>query len=164
MQYFGGKQRTCKQITNYLNRLENLDYLEPFVGGASIISLINSERERERVGSDINTSLIMLLNEIRDGVFDYPNYIDEDTYNKYKNDSNDSAMKAFIGFGCSFAGKWYGGYARRSKGDNESYNFAAAAKNSLIRKSKGFNNCKFICQDYRNIKPQNKLIYCDPPL
>lgn len=47
MQYFGGKQRIAKPIANYLNNLEKLDYLEPFVRAANIISLISPEREKD---------------------------------------------------------------------------------------------------------------------
>lgn len=105
----------------------------------------------------------MLLNEVRDGTFIYPEFVDEIMYKQYKDDPVPSAMKAFIGFGCSFAGKWFGGYARRLRDDNNAYNFALAAKNSLLKKSKGLVGASFICKDYRDLKPTNKIIYCDPP-
>ena len=37
---------------------------------------------------------------------------------------------SFVGFGCSFAGKWFGGYAR----SNDKRNYAKMAKNSLNKK------------------------------
>ena len=71
----------------------------------------------------------------------------------------------FIGFGCSFAGKWFGGYARcdDSKAGNKSY--AKAAKTSILKKLGRIpKNTTFTCQSYKDISPKKgSLIYCDPP-
>ena len=69
------------------------------------------------------------------------------------------AIQAFIGFGCSFAGKYFGGYARGSTPKN----FAAIAKRSLMSKRPGVLGATFKCADYREHNPRGALIYCDPP-
>jgi DNA adenine methylase len=68
-------------------------------------------------------------------------------------------MTALVGFGCSFSGKFFGGYAR----DNSKRNYASNAKKSLLCKLNTVKNFKFECADYRDLYPTNALIYCDPP-
>lgn len=169
MQYFGGKQRIAKKVCEYLSQWSDLPYLEPFVGSGAILQHIPN---LDRTACDINESLIMLLDEVSKDQFIYPETISEEEYKKYKDDKNPSAMKAFVGFGCSFAGKWFGGYARSEKRNyaanasnslRKITNYAKTASLSLSRKSVGFENVKFICKDYRELKPSGNLIYCDPP-
>lgn len=101
----------------------------------------------------------MLLEECRDGVFQYPESVSEDEYKFYKT-APDSAMKGFVGFACSFAGKWFGGYARDPK---TTRNYAKGSGNSLRTKAAGLGGVKFECRGYRDYSPSGKLIYCDPP-
>ncbi len=69
--------------------------------------------------------------------------------------------KGFVGFGCSFGGKFFGGYARGCKNRN----YAQAAKNGILRKVRSLDASavKFSCTDYRKLNPTNLFIYCDPP-
>lgn len=70
------------------------------------------------------------------------------------------ALKAFIGFGCSFAGKWWGGYARGGKGRDYCLN----AYNSTMRKAAKMQDVKFLSMDYSNfLPPSHSVIYCDIP-
>ena len=72
----------------------------------------------------------------------------------------DKGLSGFIGFGCSFGGKWWGGYARQTKG----LNYALTAKRSVSKKMKGLLTATFINKDYKNVEiPDNSLVYCDPP-
>ena len=41
----------------------------------------------------------------------------------------DHVLTGFVGFGCSFGGKWFGGYARNAGGTN----YAAQSKRSLLK-------------------------------
>lgn len=67
--------------------------------------------------------------------------------------------KAFAGFGCSWGGKYFGGYARNNRGRNYCNN----AKRTLLKDITKMQNVKFGCKDYRDIEYNNALIYCDPP-
>lgn len=145
------------KLINDYDQFSSKTYIEPFVGGASVISQVSSNRVR--IGCDINESLIMLLKEVRDGVFNYPEFITREKYDELKNDPNPSALKAFVGFGCSFAGKWFGGYAEDKIGRNYTLN----AANSLKAKAKGLKGVVFGVLDYRELNPEHCLIYCDPP-
>ena len=60
-----------------------------------------------------------------------PNDISEEEYKYIRENKNENmALTSFVGFGCSFAGKWFGGYAR----SNDKRNYAKMAKNSLNKK------------------------------
>lgn len=132
-------------------------YVEPFVGGSAVISTI---RAPVRIGADRNIALINMWVELANG-WEPPTNVSEEMYARVK-DTKDQGdpLTAFIGFGCSFAGKWFGGYAR----GGENRNYAANARSSLKRKLKGLANVQWIACDYRQLQiPKHAVIYCDPP-
>lgn len=155
MQYFGGKQRIAKGIISFLKNLRKPGqiFLEPFVGSANIIIGMDNPR----IGSDFHEDLILLLKAVQDGSFIYPDHITEEQYNSLKH-AEPSALRAFVGHGCSFSGKWFGGYARSGP-----RNYCRNAANSLRKKSKFFEGIEFSYKDYRDWTPDGFLIYCDPP-
>ncbi len=155
MQYFGGKQRIVKYILPILKDLRKPDqvYFEPFVGGANVIIGM----ENRRIGSDAHPDLIMLLNAVKDGTFAYPSEVTEEDYQRLRNEEP-SALRAFVGFGCSYSGKWFGGFARA--GDRKYY---LNAENSLKKKAQSMGGIEFYYRDYREWIPKDWLIYCDPP-
>jgi DNA adenine methylase len=64
-----------------------------------------------------------------------------------------SALRGFVGFGCSFD----------ARQPSTGFNFAKGAKNSLLKKKEGL-TLSDICQsNYLDLRPKNCLIYCDPP-
>jgi len=67
-------------------------------------------------------------------------------------------MTAFVGIGCSFGGKWFGGMARSG-----TRNYAANAKNSLLQKVPGVLGVEFIHGEFHQHAPKGALVYCDPP-
>jgi len=157
MRYFGGKFRTSTQIANYINPLiGDKKYIEPFIGGSWVFSKIKAN---EKLGSDLNKYLSSLYNAILAG-WEIPDTITKELYTKIKNnkDKYPEELVAFVGFGCSFSGKWFGGYAKSAD-----RNYALNAKNSLIKKSKGFENSTFQYKDYRDYNVKDCIIYCDPP-
>ena len=70
-----------------------------------------------------------------------------------------------IGFCATFGAKYFGGYARNSKGENSGKRTKSAIKN-LKKQAPNLQNIKFKCCDFRDI-PKDKIkgyvIYCDPP-
>lgn len=100
----------------------------------------------------------MLWKGLQDG-FIPPDSISEEEYKslKYK---ESSALRGFVGFGSSFSGKWFGGYAR-SKTSNR--NYTGEAKRTLLRKIKKLRDVQFNHFSYEDIRPSNALIYCDLP-
>jgi DNA adenine methylase len=159
MQYFGGKSRLSKRIAEYLEsvRKDNQPYFEPFVGGANVVTKMSGKR----YASDNNQYLIKLYQLVRDNTIELPDTISEDEYKYYKNLDAildyDMAMKAFVGVGCSFGGKWFGGYARSNKGQD----YCSKAKISLVKAR--LDDISFKHISYIDCNPKNMLIYCDPP-
>jgi DNA adenine methylase len=157
MQYFGGKAKIAKYIVPYLEsvRKENQIYLEPFVGGANVVSQMSGKR----FASDYNEYLIEMYKGVQNG-YELPNEISEEEYKYIKENKNENkALTGFVGFGCSFAGKWFGGYAR----NKQNHNYCLASKNSLIKKMNNMGDVKFAYKNYLDLKPNSCLIYCDPP-
>jgi DNA adenine methylase len=158
MRYFGGKARIGKQIAEFLNDNlnENQTYWEPFIGGAWIMHRINPDANR--IGSDLCMPLIQMYQQYQNG-WEPPKEVSEELYQIAKKGEVEPELQAFIGFGCSFAGKWFGGYAR-----DKNRNFALNAYNSLNKKMNSMKNVTFIQGSYNKIDaPKNAIIYCDPP-
>lgn len=159
MQYLGGKKRIAKQLCEFLNKQINKQdkyYFEPFVGSCAIIENIEHPI---RYGNDANKYLIELYKALQNGWIP-PKNISEDEYQYVKNNKEENyPLTAFCGIGCSYSGKWFGGYARNSSGRN----YAMNAHNVILKQLSKIQNVKFSCRDYRDCNPQNALVYCDPP-
>jgi len=155
MQYFGGKSKIRKQIATFLTSIrQGRDYLEPFVGGAWVLQ----EMTGHRTASDNNKALITMYKSLQAGWLP-PEEVSELLYAKYKANQNEmDPLTAFIAIGCSFGGKWFGGYARQ-----KGYNFAAGGRRALQKQLSFLLDVCFVAKDYREWQPKNKLIYCDPP-
>jgi DNA adenine methylase len=157
MRYLGGKSKIRKEVSSFLRlcNIDNRTYFEPFVGGAWILG----EMGGNRIASDGNDSLIAMYKSLQNGWIP-PDYVSENLYKEVKAKMElDSPLTAFVGFGCSFAGKWFGGYARNSSGNS----YAKITKNSLLKQLPLIKNVEFVYGLYNEHKPKNMLIYCDPP-
>ena len=77
-----------------------------------------------------------------------------------ENKDEDKVLTGFVGFGCSFAGKWFGGYAR---GHGGKLGYADTSKRSLLKKMNTMQDVEFQFADYKNLSFKDCLIYCDLP-
>jgi len=157
MQYFGGKKNIAKPIVELLSSLrQGRDYLEPFCGGLWITTGIT---EGIRKASDISQPLITMYRALQHG-WQPPDTLSEAQYTQLKltRDPTDP-LTAFAGHGCSFSGKYFGGYARGQPGRN----YAKSAKAGLLKKMNTCMDVEFTCCDYLSWDPCHSLIYCDPP-
>ena len=157
MQYFGGKAKIAKYIVPYLEgvRKDNQIFVEPFVGGANIVSQMSGKRK----AYDFNEYLIEMYKGVQNG-YELPDSLTEEEY-KYirEHKDEDKVLTGFVGFGCSFAGKWFGGYAR----NKQKHNYCKASKNSLMKKMSTMADVEFDWRDYKSLFLKGCLIYCDPP-
>lgn len=155
MQYFGGKARIAKEIAKVLeeNREQGQLFVELFCGGVNVTSCMSGDI----IANDKNADLIELYKGLQQG-WTPPDSVSEEEYNLAKI-TKDKRLKAFIAIGCSYSGKWFGGYARGSKGRN----YAKNAKNSLAKKFKTLMNVDFTSKSYDDFYFTDALIYCDPP-
>lgn len=158
MQYLGNKNRISKHILPFLleNRKEGQYYVEPFVGGANMIAKVSGLR----IGADTHTPLIELLKKLQDSWIPPTIITKEDYYNIKKDLESPNYLKGFVGFLCSFGGKWWGGYAKNNKGDN----YADRGSRCLVKQSKNLKGIEFYNCSYNELLiPPNSIIYCDPP-
>lgn len=184
MIYFGGKSRISKQISTYINNLykgelhkcsiseeskeyrstfqsgliphTHTHYVEPFCGACNVASKVNIQN---KILNDKNPYLIQMFKALQNG-WTPPENVSEEEYKKAKeNQDTYPHIAGFVGFACSFAGKFWGGYARDNKGGN----YALRGKNSILKKMKTLQETQFTCKDFRDLDYENCLIYCDPP-
>lgn len=156
MRYLGGKARIAKHIVGVLNeyRRPGQMFVEPFVGAANIMCRMQGDRR----AYDIHGDLIKMYQALQLGWVP-PDELSEARYNALKTEKEEPHLKAFAGFGCSFGGKYFGGYARDNRGDD----YCGAAKRALIRDIQKMQGVKFLRRHYQEIECSNALIYCDPP-
>jgi DNA adenine methylase len=165
MQYFGGKFRIAKLIGEVINGFSPKTYYEPFCGGLSVTVQVKAE---SYILSDNNPYLITLYRHLQEG-WQPPDEVDEFTYQCYRQyQDQEDPMTALVGIGCSFSGKWFGGYARNKprNGKLVGDDYAGAAKRSLLKKISVLPKTKahFTNADFKELRPlSGSLIYCDPP-
>lgn len=161
MRYFGGKARIAKPLTDFLNSQlrPQQPFVDAFCGSLNVTSKIDPNRLI--TANDKHMELIALWQYVQAGGV-LPENISEEEYKLAKTDDR-AWYRAFVGFGCSFAGKYFGGYAREGKRGEIS--FAKYAKNSITKKFKTIgDNVLFTCADYQELViPQISMIYCDIP-
>ena len=156
MRYFGGKQRIAKDICEIITRYRPDDrtwFFEPFLGGANIVTRLAGNR----VAADANRDLVALYVALQKGWVP-PATVTKEEYELAKLGGSTPAFRAFCGFGCSFAGKWFGGYA-----GSDGRNYASNAANSLAAKTPGLIGVRLYARPYTDFAPTNMVIYCDPP-
>lgn len=163
MQYQGGKSRIARQLAEVMANIaqrerESNYFVSLFCGTCSIESKIRGFDKI--ICNDNHKYLIDMLNGVKNGC-DLPECISEEEY-RYIRDHKDEdpVLSGFVGFGCSFGGKWFGGYARNKTGTN----YALQSKKSLLKDMQSLMDADFICKDYREVDlPNNCVVYADPP-
>ena len=164
MRYNGGKSRACKRIATAINSFDPNLYIEPFVGAAWVTQHVDAQT---KLAYDANKYLIAMWNALQNGWIPPDNVTRED-HKKAKNAKNgeiEDHLRAFIRFGCSFGGDWFGGFAlpdRRYK-DQKKASSCYVSKKGLMKKLPNLMDVQFTCADYRTLKPSGAIIYCDPP-
>ena len=159
MRYFGGKAKIAKELSVFLQSkiMPNQAFVDLFCGSCNVVSKIQA---KERIANDLHKELIALHIAVQQGQ-ELPSAISEEEYKSVKlnKENYPDWLVAFVGFGCSFAGKYFGGYARG--GDQ---NYANCAKNSLTKKHATMGSVKFVTSSYSDVQiPPESLIYCDIP-
>ncbi|HLP05084.1 MAG TPA: DNA adenine methylase [Paludibacter sp.] len=164
MKYMGSKARFAKEILSIVlkDRTENQWYVEPFAGGMNIICEANGKR----IANDIHPNLISLFEAVvyenwKPIKISKPFY---DSVNVAKKDF-DSHLVGWVGFGCSYSGKYFGGYAGETKTKIGTVrDYQQESINNLLKQSEKLKGVHFSCMPYSEmIIPENSIIYCDPP-
>jgi len=163
MKYMGSKNRLANDILPIIlkDRKEDQWYIEPFVGGFNLIDKVTGPR----LGNDINYYLIELFKAVQQG-WDPPTHIDKELYLSIKDNKENypAYLVGFVGFGCSFGGKWFGGYATSNDSKGNPRNHCLESRNNILNQYPGLQGLIITNQDYTTLDiPDNSIIYCDPP-
>lgn len=171
MKYLGGKQRLGKYIAPVLLDLWDLyeqvfntkltTYFEPFCGSLGVLKNMTGVKAKI-IANDYHPDLIEMWKEVKEGTFVYPKSISEEEYLEAKKLPSPNAYKAFVGFGMSFGGRFFGAYSQKYLNDKPE-DFCKEMTNSLKRIAPLIQKVKFTNKDYTDFKPKKMFIYCDPP-
>ena len=171
MQYMGGKSRISKQIAEVLNSAidKNTPFVSLFCGSCAIESKVQAD---VKILNDKHPYLIAMWQALQNGWIP-PDVVTKEEYYRVKANMDESpALTGFVGFGCSFGGKWWGGYAKDKRGDDYCgqakrgllRNYAGNAKSTLAKDMSGLQSATFTCLDYHDVEiPDGAVVYCDPP-
>ena len=159
MRYLGGKQRISKELSCFLNSQlkENQSFVDLFCGSCNIVSKIDNNRLR--IANDKHYYLIEMWKALQNG-WEMPDIVTEEDYKYIKEHKDENPpLAGFVGFGCSYAGRWFEGYARSGE-----RNFCLNAKNSNLKILQKIQDVIFYNEDYKDVNiPIGSLVYCDIP-
>ena len=171
MQYLGAKKTIAAELAAVLETLRptaDALFADLFCGSAAVAAAMSGPR----ILNDACPALINMYNAYQAGTWRPPSELSEADYKAIRTAMNsEDPLTAFAAFGCSYSGKWFGGYAR-DKNPETRRNFAATAGRSLKKIMDRLEGATFTCHDYRlwSLKvfgticpPPGILIYCDPP-
>jgi DNA adenine methylase len=180
MQYLGGKSRIAKELARIIQP-KGL-WWEPFCGGLYLS--VQLAKYGPGLVSDAHPALIALYQAVRAG-WQPPETVTEADYQAARGLPDSDPRKAFIGFGCSFGGKYFGGYARavRTREYNRGglctenpvraaaaslrplRNYAAESARSVAGARSALAACAVEHLDFLEQEPCPgfDVIYCDPP-
>jgi len=163
MKYMGSKARFAKDLLSIIlkERKESQYYVEPFAGGMNSICEVGDNR----IANDINYYLIEMWKELVGGWV--PSKITKEQYNdvRVNKQKYPAAFVGWVGFNCSYSGKWFGGFAGETKtkiGTVRDYQNEAI--NNVLKQAEKLRGVVFENRCYNElILPPNSIIYCDPP-
>lgn len=164
MKFMGSKNRFAKEILPIIlkDRKENQWYVEPFCGGCNLIDKVNGNR----IANDINFYLIKMWIKLQEGWIPKKD-ISREEYNRIRDnkDDYDPWFVGYVGFNCSYSGKWFGGYAGKTKTKLGTIrDYQAEAYNNIMNQVPNLQGIQFNNKSYLDLNiPENSIIYCDIP-
>jgi site-specific DNA-adenine methylase len=161
MQYQGGKSRIANVLAAKIKEICPVaEIWEPFCGGGGM-TLALAKAGYSVNASDSHEDLILMWQALMRGESQPFSDVTEEEYQALKK-APPSARRGFVGFGASFGGSWFGGFARRrfAAGKPAKYQpYQEACKSVWLLHGK---TVDFKCFDYRST-PDTVLVYADPP-
>jgi DNA adenine methylase len=157
MQYVGGKARVSgRQVIAAI--LADTDaravWWEPFVGGGNVMEKA-APHFAQSFGTDLHPDLILLWQHVTAGG-EVPDTITRDEYAALRR-ADPSWLRGLAGFGASFSGKWFGGYADTRVGAS----CRAVRRQGAVFAASG---TRFAQGSYDTFVPTpGCVVYCDPP-
>jgi DNA adenine methylase len=156
VRYLGGKTRIAKQIAAEVDRVRRPGQLvwDAFCGGLSVSRALL--KNGPVLSTDACAPLIALYRAVQNG-WQPPTEVSEETWRAARALPDSDPMKAFCGFGCSFGGRYFQGFARGA-----GRNWADECRRGLLRDVPGlcFGRLDFLQQTPHSF---DGVLYLDPP-
>ena len=162
MRYLGGKSKIASRIAAViLSTVQERDrYIETCVGGGAAFEVLAPHFARPCAG-DVHPDLILMWQATARGWVP-PTVVTEEQY-RWLKDQPPSALRGFVGFGCSFAATWFGSYARPSASEADR-NIAEEAFRSVVRMRPVLERAEIRRCSYEQWDVcKGDVVYCDPP-
>ena len=158
MQYQGGKARIAMQIAAKIRELHPTatEIWEPFCGGGAV-TLALAKADFVVHASDNHEDLILMWHALMRGETEPFADVTEAEYQALKK-AAPSARRGFVGFGASFGGGFFGGFARRPYDPRR--NIVAETRRNIDRLAS--RSITFNLSDY-TATPDHVLVYADIP-
>lgn len=159
MRYMGSKRLLAKHILPIIlkDRQEGQWYVEPFCGGCNTLS----EVEGPRIGADSHYYLIEMWKAVSLGWLPIEHLSEWEYTHINKNRDLLPCLTGYVGFACSYGGKWFGGYPRDRTGIRD------LIQEQYRASLKQFPRLKGVIFDYSGYDgldiPERSIVYCDPP-
>ena len=163
MKYMGSKARFTKEILPIIlkDRKPEQWYVEPFAGGMNMIC----EVDGNRIANDIHYYLIEMWKELCNGW--QPHKISSNTYHIVRLNREQYAphIVGWVGFNCSYSGKWFGGFAGETKTKIGTVrDYQTEAINNVVKQVEKMKGVTFQNKPYYELElPPKSIVYCDPP-
>lgn len=161
MRYLGGKADIGKSIAGILEarRAPGALFVDMCCGSLNV----TRHMPGKRIAVDACESLITMWRAAVSGWVP-PIQVTREQYASVKASPNpQDPMTAFVMFGCSFGGKWGGGYAA----DRPQQRYAEGASNQIVKKARDCANVGFVHASFEEVVPgrlpPGTVLYCDPP-
>ena len=164
MKYMGSKSRIALDILRIIlkSRSANTLYVEPFCGGCNVIDRVRGLRH----ANDINPYLIEMFKALLNGWRPNKFYLKEQYIDIRTNkDRYPPHLVGYVGFNCSYSGKWFGGYAGIVKTKTGLVrNYQDEAYRHILKQVKRLQGTTFSSLSYDQLDiPDGSIVYCDPP-
>ena len=158
MQYQGGKSKIASHITAKIRELypTATEIWEPFCGGGAA-TLALAKVGFKVHASDSHEDLILMWQALMRGETEPFADVTEVEYAALKT-AAPSARRGFVGFGASFGGGWWSGFARHPYSIKRNSALESARNNARLH---GL-DITFTLADYTST-PDHILVYADPP-
>ena len=164
MKYMGSKARIKKEILPIIlkDRKENQYFVDLFACGMNLIDSVDGNR----IANDLNYYLIEMWRLLLNGWIPKPFY-DREFYNKIKNNKDDypAYLVGWIGFNCSYSGKFFRGFAGKVNTKVGTIrNYQEEALKNVLKQVGNLRNVKLRNENYFELLiPADSIIYLDPP-
>ena len=163
MQYLGGKSRLGGQIVRAILQdlgRERLGVVADLCAGAGGVTHRLADVSERVIAVEAHPGLVALHKAVQAG-WAPPEHVSEEEYKALRHRDLADPLVAFVGFGCSFGAKWWGGYARSSRGATAAQSYAARARKAVLRDARP--NVEHTCADALAWEGAVEVAYCDPP-